>query len=166
MSDASLATLLDEVRGKTLWLVNVSPQDARWTPPGTNNHILWHAGHIFCMVERLVTGALLSTMAIPQQIPEGWWELFGWDSRPGETPAERWPELEEVVDLLRRQHGRLRDALSELTEAQLSASLQLPGSGWDGAPVRRLILHAFHDEACHGGEIWLLRKLRMSEATR
>jgi hypothetical protein len=45
VADASLLTMFDEVRGKTLRLVQVEPRQALWTPPGTSNSILWHAGH-------------------------------------------------------------------------------------------------------------------------
>lgn len=159
MPDASLLTMFDEVRGKTLKLLEFAPEEARWTPPGTDNCLLWHAGHIFCVVERMVTAAISGQPGVPASIPRGWWDVFGWDSRPQHVPAEAWPELSHVAGQLRAQHARLRQALAKLTEDQLCASLNLPGWGWSGAPVRRLIIHAFHDEACHSGEIWLLRKL-------
>jgi hypothetical protein len=94
-------------------------------------------------------------------MPVGWWDTFGWDSAPQSVPADRWPPLPDVVDRLREQHSRIRTALSELTEGKLSTPLRLPNSGWDGAPARRLLVHAFHDEACHSGEIWLLRKMKL-----
>ena len=31
--------------------------------------------------------------------------------------------------------------------------------------VRRKIVHAIHDEACHSGEIWLLRKMFARQST-
>ncbi len=48
MFDESLLLLLDEVRGKTLRLLqDVTGKDARWFPPGLHNHVLWHAGHSY-----------------------------------------------------------------------------------------------------------------------
>jgi hypothetical protein len=161
MADASLLTMFDEIRGKTLWLLNVSPEEARWTPPGTDNSILWHAGHIYCMVERLVQSAVPGGATPAAVMPANWWEIFGWDSAPQSVPADRWPALSEVIDRLREQHGQIRMTLSQLTEGKLSTPLRLPNSGWDGAPARRLLVHAFHDEASHGGEIWLLRKMKV-----
>lgn len=166
MPDASLVTLFDEVRGKTLALLNLGNEDVLWTPPGTDNHVLWHAGHILCVVERMVQGAVHNGQSIPDNtLPAEWWKLFGWDSDPTQSPRDAWPALDEIVDRLREQHSRLRSILAGLTEGRLSAPLRTPGLGWDGAPARRLLVHAFHDEACHSGEIWLLRKLARQRQT-
>ena len=159
MPDRSLLTCFDEIRGKTLRLIDVPAEQAQWTPGGTENHILWHAGHIFVMVERLVSKALTRCMEIPPEIPDGWWPIFGWDSDPGRIEVNGWPSLAEVTGRLRQQQARLRRQLVRLADAEFSAPLDLPESSWQGTPVRNVILHAFHDEACHGGEIWLLRKL-------
>src|SRR5437868_3505521 len=43
MPDASLLLLLDEVRGKTLRILDAAPDGyALWAPAGLQNHILWH----------------------------------------------------------------------------------------------------------------------------
>jgi hypothetical protein len=94
MADATLFSLLDEVRGKTLQVLEgVSPQEARWAPAELQNTILWHAGHSGVVVEYTTMQAL----AKDPEIPDGWFELFSWQSRPATVPAERWPALEEVV---------------------------------------------------------------------
>jgi hypothetical protein len=85
--------------------------------------------------------------------------LFGWDSRPENATDEQWPPLAEVVLKLRAQHVRLRRVFEELSPMRLATRLNLPAWGWHGSPLRRVIIHALHDEACHSGEIWLLRKL-------
>jgi hypothetical protein len=159
MTDASLLTLWDEVRGKTLALVQVPQQDSRWTLEGTHNSILWHAGHIFCVVERLVMVGIEGEVHMPPAIPEGWWQMFGWESRPETIHEDQWPALADVVVQLRTQHARLRSVLEGLSPDRLSLPLHVPTWGWHGAPLRRVVIHAFHDEACHSGEIWLLRKL-------
>lgn len=153
MPDTSLLVLLDEVRGKTLQLLGgVSDSSARWVPQGLQNSILWHAGHCYVVVE------WLSMQALGRQpvAPEGWFELFSWESRPADTEPQRWPALAHVVERLARQHTRLRTDFGALTETELAAAA--PGRG--GRSVRNTLLHALHDEACHGGEIWLLRKLQ------
>src|SRR4051812_37761162 len=79
MPDASLLLLLDEVRGKTLRILDATPDEyALWAPPGLQNHILWHAGHSYVVVESLAMRALRRQA----EIPEGWFEMFSWESRP------------------------------------------------------------------------------------
>lgn len=151
--------MFDVVRGKTLWLVDVPREQALWTPPGTSNSILWHAGHALCVVERLTLTALEGRDDEPPALPRGWWDLFGWDSTPATTPAAVWPELAAVVEQLREQPARLGTVLAGLAQATLDEPLHLPDYPWHGYSKRFILLHGIHDEACHGGEMWLLRKL-------
>jgi len=51
---------------------------------------------------------------------------------------------------------RLRAIAAALDAEQLAAS----PSGMEQSWVRFRIVHALHDEANHGGEIWLLRKMQ------
>jgi hypothetical protein len=155
MPDQSLLLLLDEVRGKTLRLLQgVTDDETRWSPPELHNHILWHAGHSFVLVESLAAEAIGD---LPQ-IPEGWFEIFSWQSDPAQVAPYRWPPLAQVIAQLTEQHARLRRVLERLNEEQLSR--QLPGKG--NRTARYVILHGLHDEACHSGEMWLLRKLLRS----
>ncbi|MCR4412374.1 MAG: DinB family protein [Thermoguttaceae bacterium] len=152
MPDESLLLLFDEVRGKTLRLLDgVTDQEARWTPPGLHNHILWHAGHAYVLVESLV----LESLGKRPQLPEGWFELFSWRSDPARVPRDRWPPLAQVVAELSAQHERLRRLIAGLGDAQLGG----PTPGGRRRTARYAIVHSLHDEACHSGEIWLLRKL-------
>ncbi len=158
MSDQSLLMLLDEVRGKTVRILqDVMDEESHWTPPKLHNHILWHAGHSFVLVESLVTEAIGD---LPQ-VPEGWFEIFSWESNPAKVASYRWPLLAQVIAKLTEQQGRLRKLIAGLNDAQLSQPL--PGRGSHTA--RHAILHGLHDEACHSGEIWLLRKLLRSSAS-
>jgi hypothetical protein len=151
--------MFDEVRGKTLRLVQVSREAALWVPPRTSNSILWHAGHALCVVERLTLTALEGRDDEPPALPEGWWDLFGWDSRPATTPVAAWPDPAAVVEQLREQHARLRRAFAALAPEALDERLDLADYPWHGYTRRFILLHGIHDEACHGGEMWLLRKL-------
>ena len=56
---------------------------------GLHNHILWHAGHCFVLVESLVMEAIGE---LPQ-IPEGWFDIFSWHSDPAHIASYRWPTL-------------------------------------------------------------------------
>jgi hypothetical protein len=152
MSDPSLLLLLEEVRGKTLRLLQgVTDDETRWSPPELHNHILWHAGHSFVVVESLAMEAIGE---LPQ-IPEGWFDIFSWNSNPAQVASYRWPPMAQLISELTEQRERLQRVIESLTEEQLSRPL--PGRGEHTA--RYAILHGLHDEACHSGEIWLLRKL-------
>jgi hypothetical protein len=152
MSDQSLLLLLDEVRGKTLRLLQgVSEDETRWAPPELHNHILWHAGHSFVLVESLVMEA---AGELPQ-IPEGWFDIFSWNSDPAHVASYRWPTLAQVLAELSDQHTRLQTIIESLSEKQLSQPLL----GRGDHTARYSIIHGLHDEACHSGEIWLLRKM-------
>ena len=152
MSDQSLLLLLDEVRGKTLRrLQGVTEKEARWSPPGLQNHILWHAGHSYVLVESLTMQAI----GEQPQIPTGWFEMFSWESKPASVAADRWPSLSQAVVELTEQRSRLREIIERLGDDQLSS----PTPTNPARTVRYAIFHGLHDEACHSGEIWLLRKM-------
>jgi len=72
------------------------------------------------------------------------------------VPANRWPSLSDVIQRLESQHKRLEKIISELSEEQLE-------SRWASnlkRCARSAILHGLHDEACHCGELHLLRKMQ------
>ena len=153
MPDETLLVLLDEVRGKTLrFLRGLTDEQARWCPTGLHNTILWHAGHSVILAEWLAMKAL----GHEPQAPEGWYEIFSWASRPGSVPADRWPRLDVVVGRLDEQYRRLRRAIREATEDRLAA----PMVDHPDRTVRFSVVHGLHDEACHSGEILLLRKIQ------
>ncbi len=95
-------------------------------------------------------------------MPAGWYEMFSWDSLPGQVPADRWPPLSEVIAALGDQHKRMRQTIRGLTDQELDQ----PSGRNPAKAVRYDILHALHDEACHCGEIHLLCKLRASARGR
>jgi hypothetical protein len=152
MADETLMTLANEVRGKTLRLLGgVSDTAARYTA-GLSNSILWHAGHALMLGEHL---CILPATGGTPQYPQGWFEMFGWQSRPATVPASAWPALAEVDDWLREQLERLRTLIEALSDERLDTVV-------DAARNRTLrfsILHGLHDEADHQGEIHLLKKL-------
>lgn len=152
MPELALLLLFDEVRGKTLRLLDgVSEEDARWSPPGLRNHILWHAGHSYVLVETLA----MEAVGGQPQIPDGWFGMFSWRSDPAGVAPHRWPPLSKVAAQLTAQHARLRPRIAQLDANQLSGAMP----GGRERTRRYAILHGLHDEACHSGEIWLLRKL-------
>jgi hypothetical protein len=150
VADESLLLLAKEVRGKTLRLLDgVSEADARYTPAGLNNTILWHAGHALVVVEQL---SVVPATGLAPSYPAGWFETFSWKSVP--ASVTKWPALSEVVERLRDQLNRLTLAIEALTPEQLAALRE------NNKSLRYSILHGLHDEAGHQGEIHLLKKLR------
>lgn len=153
MPDESLLTLADEVRGKTLRLLDgVPPELVHFTGPGLSNSTLWHAGHAFILVERL---CILPATDVQPRYPPGWSQMFSWSSNPASVPHHAWPDLHDVVSHLREQLPRLRATISALTPQQLDA----PSGPGRSRTLRYSIVHGLHDEASHQGEIYLLRKL-------
>jgi DinB superfamily len=153
MADESILLLLEEVRGKTRRLLDsLNEEDARWAPPGLQNTILWHAGHAYLLLEWLTMKALGRTPSLP----DGWYELFSWDSHPASIPARSWPTLAEVIAHLEEQHERMRQVFQCMSEQALSE----PAADHPETSIRFAVVHALHDEACHCGEIYLLRKLK------
>ncbi len=75
-------------------------KDSKWTfqPAGFNNNILWHAGHIFVIVETFLQKSIPSYEV---RNPE-WIELFDDGTDPKKWP-ENMPTGEEILTALREQ---------------------------------------------------------------
>ncbi len=152
MPEQTLILLANEVRNKTLKLLEgVGDDEARFAAPNLHNTILWHAGHVLTVVEHLavmpITGAAAS-------YPDDYFARFSWKSNP--AAISDWPALAEIVERLREQLSTVTGALASLAEDRLDEVVD-PARN---RTLRYSILHGFHDEANHQGEIWLLRKMR------
>lgn len=151
----TLLTLANEVRTKTLWLLDGVNEDmAHFAAPGLANSILWHAGHALVVVEHLAVAP--ATDQLPQ-LPDGWFEIFGWDSKP--LTVKHWPAVADVKQALREQLPRLTGAISTLSPARLAQVFDQAS----GTTLHYDILHALHDEANHQGEMWVLRKMYIKQ---
>ena len=141
-----------QVRGDTIKLLENCPLE--WltrAPEGTSNHILWHAGHALWLQDVLFIEPLTGT----SELPPGWAEKFGMDCRPVKLTRD-WPSREELLGLLLAQRERVLALLGGLSAEQV-APTALPIVG-----RRSLVsaaIHAWHDEAKHQGEMYLLMKL-------
>jgi hypothetical protein len=162
--DESLKIIFNKSRNMTLSLLqDVSDAQARWLPKGEVNHVLWHAGHIFVLLERCMFAAVVGSNEMPPSIPEGWWPLFGWDSRPWEFAPEDWPSIVTVREALQAQTIQFQNELSSFDDAFLSSPITWSDPRWTGRPKRVVIVHGFFDELLHSGQIMQLKRLYDTE---
>ena len=151
----TLLTLATEVRTKTLWLLDGVDDDiAHFAAPGLANSILWHSGHALVVVEHL---AVAPATGQSPQLTDGWFEIFGWDSKP--LTVKHWPAIADVKEALREQLPRLTAAITALSSARLAQVIDQA----NGTTLHYDILHALHDEANHQGEMWILRKMHAKQ---
>jgi hypothetical protein len=139
-----LQELARQVRGGTLELLEVAPEPwLLWAPPRTSNHVLWHAGHAVWLQDVLCVKPLTGQ----SELPSGWAETFGQHCRPV-TQTKTWPSRSDVAALLRDQLARVLELIQSIAA----------GAGEVGNTSA--MIHAWHDEARHQGEMYLLLKLR------
>src|SRR4051794_39359909 len=105
---SDLAILAYQVRECTLRLFDDTDSGAlTWTPPGTSNHILWHAGHAVWVADALTIEPITGR----SELPDGWAERFGQHSSP--KSVHDWPNRTEVRSRLEIQLKRVLDLLRE-----------------------------------------------------
>jgi hypothetical protein len=153
---SDVAIMAYQVRECTLRLFDETDSDSlTWTLPGTVNHILWHAGHAVWVADVLTTEAVTGH----GELPEGWAEKFGQHSKP--ATIHDWPERAEVRSRLESQLKHILDLLHEHRATIVAKANQPPREGdW---PLLYGMIHGWHDEARHQGEIYLLQKLRRAQ---
>lgn len=147
-----LQELARQVRGDTVRVLESA--DASWltyAPAGTSNHMLWHAGHAVWLQDVLCERLL----GAGGSLPPGWSELFGMDCRPP-SQTKDWPNREEIRDLLQTQLGRILKLLSSASDHSLA---RIADSNRGSATMTDRIIHGWHDEAKHCGEMYLILKL-------
>lgn len=150
---AVIKELGKQVRGATLEVLEATPPAWHtWAPPGTSNHVTWHAGHCLWLQDVLCVQPLTGR----SELPPGWAEAFGQHCRPV-AQVQAWPPAEEIRMLLHKQLRRLSQLVDACDLERLSANAPPPRGGW---PLASGILHGWHDEARHQGEMYLLLKLR------
>ena len=146
-----LTELARQVRGSTLQVLDATQADwLTWSPEGTSNHILWHAGHALWLQDLLCVELLTGR----SELPEGWAAMFGASSQP--SANNEWPSRDEVRSQLQAQLSRVLELLDRTSEDVLS---QTPNTFRDTRTNLGWIIHGLHDEAKHNGEMYLLWKL-------
>lgn len=147
---ATIQELARQVRTSTIQLLeSADPAALTWAPRGTSNHLIWHAGHALWLGDVLCLEALTGR----SDLPPGWAETFGMDCRPvGSTKA--WPAPQELLRLLAAQLERIHEAVEKASDTSLARIINTRGD-----TLASRIIHGFHDEARHQGEMKLLLKL-------
>jgi hypothetical protein len=147
-----LAELARQVRKCTIELLDATNSAMlTWTPPGTSNHILWHAGHALWLQDLLTIQPITGR----SELPDDWARKFGQHSEP--ATISDWPDEEEVCSHLDAQLRRIQELLSQHAERIASDANKIsPQCGW---PLLAGMIHGWHDEARHQGEMYLLYKL-------
>jgi hypothetical protein len=149
-----LAALAREVRRDTLQLLQAArPAELTWAPPGTTNHLLWHAGHALWLQDALC----LRLLSGRSELPAGWEGRFAMGSRPAQEGP--WPGKEELLDRLSAQLTHVLARLAALPDDALDRGPPHAHPG-DTRTLGYCILHGWHDEAKHQGEMYLLLKMR------
>ena len=146
----AIKELARQVRQGTLQMLAVAePQWLTWSPAGTSNHILWHAGHALWLQDVLC----LEPLTGKNSLPDGWAETFGMNCQPVNETRD-WPAREKISELLSAQLDQIFAALDSADETTLSRIANPRGDTLAGR-----IIHGLHDEAKHSGEMYLLLKL-------
>jgi len=147
-----LIELARQVRGTTMQFLEEVPNEwLLWAPPGTSNHITWHAGHAVWAQDCLCVEPLGGC----SELPRGWNEKFGMNCHPV-TETHDWPERAELLIRLHTQLDRMIALLAEHADRLTQIGPNCDGR-WD---LTRGVIHGLHDESRHQGEMYLLMKLQ------
>lgn len=153
-----LQELARQVRGSTLQALDLAEESwLTWSPPGTSNHILWHAGHALWVQDVLC----IRPLAGLTELPPGWADVFGSGSRPFNS-ATNWPSRKTIRKKLEAQLERILSLMDDYA-TRIACLEPNPPNGWS---LTRGIIHGLHDEARHDGEMYLLLKLCRSRQQR
>lgn len=147
-----LSELAAQVRSSTLWQLEVSERSIlTWTPDGTSNQILWHAGHALWVADIPTIEPLTGC----SELPDNRAATFGRDSRPSDI--SKWPDGAEVFKLRETQRDRVLSLFREQPDTIVARTSETISQ--NGLQLPSGIIHGWHDEARHQGEMHLLTKL-------
>jgi hypothetical protein len=146
-----LKELANQVRRDTLGLLESAPAELLpWCPPGTRNHLLWHAGHALWLQDHFGVHPLAGM----SELPAGWDQLFASGCDPTDPPHP-WPEKQTLHQMLNSQHHRIHELLTAAEQDRWPDSLATPEAR---SRFTTQLIHGLHDEARHQGEMYLILK--------
>lgn len=135
-------------RSRTLALAaELSEEQADTIPPGFNNNIRWHLGHILTTQERLS----LHFIEEPLGLPESLTSLFLNGTKPADWQTAP-PDLPTLLKLLEEQPGRIRERL----QGRLGEKLAIPFKEF--TRLEEVAVYSIGHEATHAGYMMALKK--------
>ena len=147
---STLLEMLKQIRGFTIHLLeNTNPDWVTWSPDGTSNHMIWHAGHAIWVEDLLCVKRLQGDSYL---VDDAWTSKFGQHCDPVSEQTD-WPTVDEMKNALLDQQAKMTELIEGMTPEQLVI---------DSENNRDLVggmIHAMHDESKHQGEMYLLHKL-------
>jgi uncharacterized damage-inducible protein DinB len=145
---------LKVIRRNTLNAVKeVSEIQADSVPEGFNNNIRWNLGHVYLVQEKFAFGFIPEAM----QIPGGFTELFGRDTRPSEWKVQP-PALLELIKLLEDQTNRIQEKLDNRLDEAVANPFNMP-SGLTLKTIGEFLAFSMYHEGMHVQSIKMLKKL-------
>jgi hypothetical protein len=153
MTEELIFSQVQKVRNGTLRVAQgVTGEEAAVVPPGFNNSIQWHLGHIFTIQERRVFG--LTGSESGTRMPEGFPGWFGNGTKPAEWQSAP-PSLDDLLDLLKEQPTRIQQSFT----GQLDVKLQKPFYKLDSISIGEMLMLDLLHEKEHVGFINALKRV-------
>ncbi|MGD6802365.1 DinB family protein [Rossellomorea aquimaris] len=155
MEDTQLFKQMDFIRMRTLAaLDNTTEELADFVPEGFKNSIRWNLGHIYLSHENLIH----SFAGEKGQIPEGFAEMFGFNTSP-EAWEGKPPSLLELRLLLSEQPERLKASfmgkLSEKGEKPFQMTKEIAFE-----TLAEVVSFANWHEGLHQGAITAIKRVQ------
>ena len=147
---------LKVVRSNTINAVKeLSESQVDSVPKEFNNNIRWNLGHIYLVQEKFAFGFLPESELM--QMPEGFTELFGKDTKPSEWKVQP-PTLAELIKLLEDQTSRIKEKLDDRLDEVLAKPFNMP-SGLTLKTIGEFLTFSMYHEGMHVQTIRILKKL-------
>ncbi|WP_199615330.1 DinB family protein [Paenibacillus alkalitolerans] len=152
MSPEQLLIQIDLIRSITLKAVEtVTDEEADMQPPGFNNTIRWHLGHIYLVQERLA----FHFAGFPVYVPPEYIDLFSNGTKPSDWKKEA-PSLAELTARLTEQPERIRTLLGD----KLKEEPAIPCPLFDGklTTIGAIINFSLFHEGMHNSALHRLKR--------
>lgn len=133
-------------------------QDSKWTfqPAGFNNNILWHAGHIFVIVETFLKNSI---PFYEIRNPE-WIALFDDGTDPKEWP-ENMPTGEEVLAALREQLDWVIPFIEDKMDQDAEEPIVIGNDVMQIRTMEGVVQFLAWHEGTHAGTIFALNAIEL-----
>lgn len=146
---------LQQARRNTLELLaTISEEQATTIPTDCNNHILWHAGHLYVTLDKFAFQSIQQTTL---QDP-----LYQTSFARGTSPFD-WSSGQQVFTLATVSKLLLNqlEQLEKLVQLDLNQSVPVlkTSTGFEMTTFQSMLAYALYHEGMHFGAIKLLKRL-------